>query len=229
MTQPSPDLDRILARTRHLLLDFDGPICDFYPGQTGRPVAGQLRQHLRDQHESPLPDDIADTDSPIEVFTYAASISPELAASTEAELTALEITAATAAVPNEHVRDLLAACRDSGRTVTVVSNVSTAAIHAYLAHHGLDSLVTQVNGRSSPDASLLKPSPYLIEQALTALRADPATCAIVGDSSTDIESAHQAGIAGIGYASDPGTHEQMVAAHADAIVTNLADLVLRLR
>ena len=229
MTQPSDALDRILTRTRHLLLDFDGPICDFYPGQTGAPVAGQLRRHLRDRHEPPLPGDIARTSSPIEVFTYAAALGPELAASAEAELTALEIVAASAAVPNDHVAGLLAACRDSARTVTVVSNVSTAAIRAYLAHHNLDNLVAHVIARTSPDPSLLKPSSHLIEQALTTLNADPAACTMLGDSPTDIESAHKAGIASIGYANKPGKHELFTTASAGAIITSLADLALRLR
>lgn len=228
MTEPLAALDRILTRTRHLLLDFDGPMCDFYPGQTGRPVADQLRQYLRDQ-QVPLPGGIAHTDSPIEIFTYAATISPALAASIEAELTALEITASASAAPNGCVPDLLVACRESARTVTVVSNASANAIHAYLAQHALSSLVTHVAGRASPDPGLLKPSPHLIEQALSALNADPSICTMAGDSPSDVQSASQARVASIGYASNPSKYEQLSTAGADVIITSLADLVPHLR
>jgi phosphoglycolate phosphatase len=228
MTQPSAALDQILAHTHHLLLDFDGPICDFYPDHSGRAVADQLRKHLHDQHV-PAPDVIMHTHSPIEVFTYAATISPDLAASTEAELTALEVTAATSAAPNAYVPDLLVACQDSARTVTVVSNISTPAVHAYLARHDLDNLVVHVIARTSPAPNLLKPSPHLIEQALTTLKANPTICTMLGDSPTDIESAHQAGIASIGYANRHGKHELFTTAGAGAIIISLTDLVLRLR
>jgi hypothetical protein len=73
---------------------------------------------------------------------------------------------------------------------------------------------------------LLKPSSYLIEEAVRGLNADPAATALVGDSLTDIEAAHSAGIASIGYANQPGKHENMTQAQAKAVITSLADLAL---
>jgi phosphoglycolate phosphatase-like HAD superfamily hydrolase len=149
MTQPPATLDHVLARTRHLLLDFDGPICDFYPGQSARTVANQLRKRLRDQDVA-VPDDIAPGSEPLEVLAYCTTVSPGLAASIEAELTTLEVTAAPSTVPSAHAADLLIACRESGRTISVVSPISTQAIHAYLEHHDLASVVNHVIGRTGP-------------------------------------------------------------------------------
>lgn len=224
MTQPPATLDQILARTRYLLLDFDGPICEFYPGDSARTVADQLRTHLQDQGVT-LPEDIATTDSPVEVLTHAA-ISDDLAASTERELTTLEVTASASAIPTAYAADLLAACRESGRTVAIVSNSSTSAIHAYLERH---NLVTHVVGRAGHNPNHLKPSPYLIEQAIEILNADPTTCIMLGDSPTDIESAHKTGVSSVGYANQPGKQQQLVSVGAETIITSLIDPVLHLR
>jgi phosphoglycolate phosphatase len=93
----------------------------------------------------------------------------------------------------------------------------------------LDRYVVLVIGRYSHDPDLLKPSPFLVERAISVLRADPATCTMLGDSPTDIESARQAGITSIGYANTPSKHEQLSIAGANAVFKSLADLILRLR
>ena len=85
MTNPSAALDHVLARTHHLLLDFDGPICDFYPDDSGRAVADQLRAYLQDQGVT-VPDDVATSNSPIEVLIHTATIDPDLAEKAEAKL-----------------------------------------------------------------------------------------------------------------------------------------------
>src|ERR1700739_3801049 len=89
MTSPGTDtaaLGAIIARTRWLLLDFDGPICSIYAGLPAPTVAEKLRQLFPDE----LPEDIANTADPIEVFAYAGTISNEMAARVEAEMADLE-------------------------------------------------------------------------------------------------------------------------------------------
>ena len=93
MTSPaanSTDLDAIVSRTRHLLLDFDGPICSVFAGLPADIIAGRLRKLFGDHPR--LPAGIARTPDPIEVFTYAATISTDLAARVETEMTNLELT-----------------------------------------------------------------------------------------------------------------------------------------
>ncbi len=225
---PGADLDAIVARTRWLLLDFDGPICSIYAGLPAPAVADQLRKLFNEQGV-PLPDDVASNPDPMQVFAYAGTISAELAARVEAEMTDLEVTATSTAKPTPYVHDVLAACRESGRVVAVVSNNSERAVRTYLVRHGLDDRVGQIFARTSHDPALLKPSPHLIEKAVQALNADPAATVLVGDSITDIEGARLAGIASIGYANKLGKYDRMMTARAGAIITTLADLALRLR
>jgi phosphoglycolate phosphatase len=172
---------------------------------------------------------VKNTQDPIEVFIQAAHVSPELAARVEAELTDQEVTAAATARPTPYVHEVLAACRESGRTIAVVSNNSARAVNAYLDRHGLAESVALVVARTSSDPALLKPSPHLLGIAIEKLAADPAATALVGDSLTDIEAAHRAGIASIGYANKPGKHEAMTNLNAGAIITSMADLALSLR
>ena len=72
-TTPGSDLDTIVSRTRHLLLDFDGPICSIFAGLPAATIADRLRKIFGD-HAS-MPDDVARTADPFEVFAYAATIS----------------------------------------------------------------------------------------------------------------------------------------------------------
>jgi HAD superfamily hydrolase (TIGR01549 family) len=230
MTSPaanSSDLGAIVSATRHLLLDFDGPICSVFAGLPAHIIADRLRKLLGDQTQ--LPADIACTPDPIEVFTYAATISTDLAARVETEMTGQELAAVATAAPTPYVHDVVTACQNSGRSVSIVSNNSARAVHAYLARHGLDDRITLVIARTSHDPALLKPSPHLITQAVEALDAEPGDCTLVGDSVTDVQGARLAGAHSIGYANEPGKQERLSAAGAGAIINSLADLALRLR
>ena len=95
--------------------------------------------------------------------------------------------------------------------------------------HGLRGGIRLVVARTSHDPGLLKPSPHLINEAVRGLDADPSATALVGDSFTDIEAAHTAGVASIGYANKPGKRERMAELRAGAVMTSMADLALALR
>jgi HAD superfamily hydrolase (TIGR01662 family) len=210
------------------VLDFDGPICDIFAGHPAPLVAGQLHK-LITSHGLQLPADIAATGDPIEVFTYSATISADLATQVEAEMTEQEVTAVSSARPAPYVHDVVISATESGRTVAVVSNNSERAVRAYLVQHGLADRIHYIAARTSPDPALLKPSPHLIEQALTGLAATAGESVLVGDQTTDMQAARLAGIDSIGYANRPGKHAAFTDAGATAIVTSLAELVLPLR
>ena len=144
-------------------------------------------------------------------------------------MTGQELAAVATAAPTPYVHDVVTACQNSGRSVSVVSNNSARAVHAYLARHGLDDPITLVIARTSHDPALLKPSPHLITQAVEALDAEPGDCTLVGDSVTDVEGARLAGVQSIGYANEPGKRERLSEAGSGAIINSLADLALRLR
>ena len=228
MTSPGTDaaaLGAIIARTRWLLLDFDGPICSIYAGLPAPVVAEKLRQLFTDE----LPEYIANTADPIEVFAYAGTISDEMAARVEAEMADLEVAAVPTAEPTPYVHEVIASARESGRTIGVVSNNSLRAVHAYLDRHGLSDGIALVVARTSHDPTLLKPSPHLIYAAVSGLHADPRATALVGDSFTDIEATQSAGVASIGYANKAGKRERMMELRAGAVIASMADLALSLR
>ena len=230
MTSPTPpgsDLDTIVSRTRHLLLDFDGPICSIYAGLPAATVADRLRKLFSDHAQ--LPDHIARTPDPIELFAYAATISEDLAARIETEMTDQELAAVATAAPTPYVHEVVTACRNSGRSVAVVSNNSAAAVHSYLARHGLDDRISLVIARTNHDPALLKPSPHLITQAVRDLNAESGECTLVGDSVTDVQAARLASVQSIGYANKPGKRDRLTAVGAGAVIDSLADLALTLR
>ncbi len=65
----------------------------------------------------------------------------------------------------------------------------------------------------------MKPNPGPVLAALTALDVRPEECILIGDSTSDIEAAHAAGIAAIGYANKPGKAARL--SHADAITSGI--------
>lgn len=229
MTSPHGDrLGEIITATRHLFLDFDGPICSIFAGLKPQSIADSLRD-LVISHGITLPPDIEATSDPFDVFIHAASVSPDLGAEVEVAMTGLEVAAVSTAEPTPGVHAVITSCRESGRTLTVVSNNSDRAVRAYLTRHALDGQISTVIARTSPDPDLLKPCPHFLQQAITASKADPDTCTLVGDQLTDIDAARQAGTHSIGYANKPGKTQTFADASADAIITSLAPLALTLR
>jgi phosphoglycolate phosphatase len=221
-------LGDIITATRHLFLDFDGPICSIFAGLKPETIATHLRDIIT-AHDITLPTNITATADPFAVFTWAATISPSLAAEVETAQADLEVEAVPTAEPTPGVHAFITSCRETGRTVTVVSNNSERAVRAYLTRHSLDGPISTVIARTSPDPSLLKPCPHLLQQAIAATGGQPETCALVGDQLSDIEAAHHAGTHSIGYANEPGKADSFAKAGADAIITSLSALSLAVR
>ncbi len=216
--RPGPELRRIIARTRHLLLDFDGPMCDVYAGTSAPTVADELRASLKDL---PLPTHALSDDDPLEVLKAAAMLGPEAAARAQEAFVRLEVQAVSTARPTAGAAGLMATAHGSGRSVAIVSNNSGQAVSAYLAAHDLTGYVHAVFGRDDPDPAKLKPDPYRVRQAIVFLEAEATECVLVGDSVSDVTAAHAAGIKAIGYANKPGKVDQLGSAGAEAITASM--------
>jgi len=225
---PGETLDGILARTRCLLIDFDGPICDIYAGLTDTTVAGRLRKVITGQGVT-MPASVTSSHDPIAVFDYAATVSSALGELIEAEMTGQEVEAVATARPVPYVHEVVTSARGTGRRIAIVSNNSERAVRAYLDQHGLADRVDLISARASADPALLKPSAHLLDQAIGGLDTSPDECVIIGDSVTDVQAARSAGIRSIGYANKPGKRDAFANEHASAIIDSLADLVLPLR
>jgi phosphoglycolate phosphatase len=221
--QPDTVLQRIIGPTRHLLLDFDGPVCSLFAGMSAGTVAEKLRRRLAAGGVA-IPAEVRSTSDPLEVFRAVAARGREVGQRAQRELTLLEARAVTTAQPADGAAELIAAARQSGRSVSIVSNNSGQAVATYLNQHLLARYVSAVIGRDDPDPAHMKPSPYRVRQALQMLRAAPAECVLVGDQVSDITAAHAADLAAIGYANKAGKDERLTQAGADAVITRLAEL-----
>ena len=122
-------LNGILTRARALLIDFDGPVCSLFAGTPTAPIADHLRKVIAED-DLVLPQAIQATTNWFEILACAASISQSLGGRVEARLSELELAAVDTAVPTPYIHDVIAACRESGRSAAIISNNSAAAVRA---------------------------------------------------------------------------------------------------
>ena len=107
-------LRQIIAATRYLLLDFDGPVCAVFAGTPASHVAGQLRDSLTAAGFT-LPVEAEDQDDPLEVFRAVARVSDDAAILAQHVLTALEGRAVKTAQPTRGSADLIITAYRTGR------------------------------------------------------------------------------------------------------------------
>ena len=207
----------VLARTSAILLDFHGPICSVFSAFSPAAVAEELRARLKLV-------DAPTTSEPFEILSYVARNEPSAAVRAETELARLETRAVAEATPTPGAAAVLRHFNESGRRVVVVSNNSAVSVRAYLDKHDLARYVVGVSSRTEADPTLLKPHPHLLRRAAEILGLGIRHCAMVGDSSTDIEAAHAAGAAMIAYANKPGKRERFERLRPAAIIDDMAEL-----
>jgi len=217
-----PDtLRRILANTEGLLLDFDGPICSVFAGFPAHVVASQLRDILKESGHYKLPSEVTASSDPFDVLKYAATLDDKVGNHVEAAFRAHEVEAISTASPTPGAHDLIHAWATTERPVAIVSNNSTVAIESYLNLHQLHHQISHIAARTSSAIALLKPAPYLVTQAVTAIHKSPPKCTLVGDSITDITAAHSANVHTIGYANKPSKAVSFRSSRTHAIVRSM--------
>jgi phosphoglycolate phosphatase-like HAD superfamily hydrolase len=218
-------LTEVIARTRTLFLDFDGPICGIFAGYPAPTVAAELR-HLLHRNNITISADMQATDDPIEVLKLAAKLDdPAVARLVADALRDAEVTAAETAEATPHADDVIHAALDTGRRLAVVSNNSTEAVTAYLKRQGLDTSFARIIGRyDGMSVDFLKPSNHLLALALIGSDAPPWSTTLVGDSTTDITAARSVPISAIGYANKPDKTHALNTAGADAVIASMAEL-----
>ncbi|MFF1797956.1 haloacid dehalogenase, partial [Kitasatospora sp. NPDC058263] len=142
----------VLRPVKHVLLDFDGPVCSVFAGLPAPEVARRLREGLLATGEQ-APAGAEEEADPLALLRLFSNARPDLTESTDAALAALETEAVRVARPTPGGESVLRAVARSGRLVSVVSNNAGAAITAYLAEHGLSDYVAGVFGRAPGDPS----------------------------------------------------------------------------
>jgi len=220
-------LKETLSRARCVLLDFDGPVCSVFAQLPAPSVAAQLREVALSQGLA-VAKPLVEEGDPITILRLAGQLDAALAARLESSLRTAEVTAIQGARPTPYAGRVLRACRQTGRSIAIVSNNCEAAIHAYLEKHKLQPFVDAVAGRRESDPALLKPNPHLVLRAMRELKAEAGACVLVGDSPADIESARAAGIRSIGYANRHGKARELMAAGAGVVVASMHELAAAL-
>lgn len=214
----------VLKNADVLLLDFDGPVCSVFAGFPAPVVADQLRDVLRQDSGAQLPTEILKTEDPFDVLKFASTLSRSDAEYVEAALRAHEVEAVRSAEVTPSAHDLIKSWHTAGRKQVIVSNNAALAVQGYLNLHSLTGYIDFNFGRNSSDPTLLKPSPFLLTQAITALGVAPSQCVMLGDSTSDMIAAKRAGTTSIGFANKPTKVDQL--ANESHAVTQSITLLL---
>ncbi|MFI1967845.1 HAD family hydrolase [Streptomyces cinnamoneus] len=214
----------VLSRADSVLLDFDGPICHVFAGLPAPSVAQRLRESYTETHGKAAASRLGQTDDPLELVRRAGTKKLPGARRLEAMLTALELEAVNAGEPTPHAREAIQAVHASSRKLAAVSNNSTAALVQYFSEHSLDRYVSPLIGREPEHLTRMKPDPHMVLLALKAHGTAPHRAVVVGDSVTDIQAAHAAGVPCIGYANKPGKAETLKHEGATTVIQDMGEL-----
>ncbi|MHA6795821.1 HAD family hydrolase [Pseudonocardia bannensis] len=219
-------LVQLLAERRHILLDFDGPVCAVFPGRGSQAAADAVRRALgAAEWRKILPDRVGYSEDPFDVLRYASDrLDREKAEQAEKALTQYEIASVRQVPPTLGALDAIATLRATGHTITIVSNNSEAAIGEFIERYGLGPDVDGIAARAGFQARRLKPEPCLLYQAIEQLGAKPGECVLVGDSITDIQAARAADVAVIAFANKPGKDRALRSFEPDAVIASMSEL-----
>ena len=164
-----PPLQQILSGARHLLLDFDGPVCSVFagtPASRQSPTQATASTGVMGYTAARRPNRVR----PAEVFRESPR-SPRHAADRPA---APDHPRSPGVPPPGRAPGsadlMITACR-TGRTVTIVSNNSGAAIAAYLDATGSTAVSRASTRGMIDDPERMKPDPYQVREAVTVLSA----------------------------------------------------------
>lgn len=210
-------LQGLIAQTRYVLFDFDGPICRLFAGHSAQDIARAQVEWLKDRGLSGLlTDSERNHPDPHGVLSEVARRHPnsDLVTELEERLTQKELEAVPTAWPTEFADPLIRTWVAVGVRLAIVTNNSVRTVTAYLESRGLlECFAPYIYGRSQ-QLELLKPHPYTLRRALSALGAAPDTALMIGDAPSDCEAARSAGVSFLGYARNNGVAQKLVKAGA---------------
>ena len=118
---------------------------------------------------------------------------------------------------------MLQVLRDEKVTVTIASSKRRHLIDAVLEHHQIDTYFSLVVGAS--DVTNHKPHPESVHHTVEKLRFAPRDVVVIGDSTYDLEMAHNAGVDSIGVTTGIHSHEILASTSPRHIVRNLEEVL----
>ncbi|MER5753117.1 HAD-IA family hydrolase [Streptomyces sp. NPDC002088] len=212
VTSEAEDLRELVARTRYVLFDFDGPICRLFAGHPADVIARDQVEWMETRglggmltEEERFSKDPHGTLSSL----HARYPGSDVIAGLEENLTRHELRAARVAMPTAYADPLIQTWVAVGARLAVVTNNSARTVTSYLNDRGLFSCFDpHIYGRTQ-ELRLLKPHPEMLNRALTAMGAAPEASLMIGDALSDHAAARAAGVRFLGYARNPGAHRRM--------------------
>lgn len=226
--EPEPtDLRGLLDRSKCLLLDFDGPVCQLFSCQPADQIAARMHLYL-DGRCIRLDDPAAATSTdPHQILQ--ARMPGDVRRALEAIATEGEESAARSAAPTPSADPFIGAIAASGKQLAITTNNAPSAVAAYLKEHGLDGhFGPHIFGRGD-DPSLMKPHPDCLTRAMKALRVTGQDCLMIGDSLRDADAATAAGVGFLGYARSEDRVARLRKFYPHPVVVGMAGLVAAAR
>ena len=122
-----------------------------------------------------------------------------------------------------NVKTTLETLWQKGYTLGIVSSRMTNSCESWLKQLGLDQYFKVVLGRDLYGKPKPKPDGILYAGVRTKKGHD--SCIYIGDNASDVEAAKAAGVYAIAYLSDLKKKEELIAAHPNKIITDMAELL----
>lgn len=110
----------------------------------------------------------------------------------------------------------------SGFRLALISNGSKSRVEGELGKFGLRSFLDIVHCGEKKEE--LKPSPLMLERALSELDLKPGNAVYIGDSPADIRASKKAGIQAIALAREPVQAERLLREGPDCLFRNLEEV-----
>ncbi len=212
-----------MAKIKLVILDFDGTIADTRGiiVRTMRQTAATLGlpQHSDEEYASRIGLPLRQT------FTSLIDLDDETADRCEATYRRLfeanDGPDAVTAFPK--VVETIKALAAGGTTVTVATSRGRASAEAFLERLGIAGSIGYVLGGDDVDNA--KPHPEPVARTLVRYGMKACEALVVGDTHYDILMAHGAGVRAVGVTYGNGTREELVAARADFLIDDFAELL----
>lgn len=125
--------------------------------------------------------------------------------------------------PFDGARELIRALAARGITVVLATSAPENELKHLRTVLSLDEFVDAVT--SSEDVDTAKPSPDIVKVALERARVSSAEAVMIGDSTWDMEAAGRAGVASIGVMSGGISADELRAAGARRVYSDVEDLL----
>ncbi|KUF19952.1 HAD family hydrolase [Streptomyces silvensis] len=222
----------MIGRARFVLFDFDGPVCRLFASHSAALVARQQVEWLAEQGlHGLLEDGVRDDPDPHSVLRAVDHRHPDsdLVVELEERLTREELKAVVSAWPTPYADALIRTWTAVGVRLAIATNNSPRVAATYLSDRGLlDCFTPHIYGRTH-DLQLLKPNPYCVTRALSAMGAHPSSALLIGDSPTDYEAARAAGVEFLGYARNEHKEGLLREVGAEVVVRSLGAVLDCLR